>query len=152
MSRRKITEESQTVDVVPDSNNEDLNVLIPKYYENKAILDDYKKICDAENSQIKELLTTVDGGTYSVGDYTAKRIISHRENVNEAKMLEVLKRYNITEAIKTVEVLDTDALENFLYHADSENDPTIRALSAELANCKSTTEVIQLRVSRKKSR
>ena len=152
MSRRKITEESQTVDVVPDNNNEDLNVLIPKYYENKAILDDYKKICDAENSQIKELLTTIDGGTYSVGDYTAKRIISHRENVNEAKMLEVLKRYNITEAIKTVEVLDTDALENFLYHADSENDPTIRALSAELANCKSTTEVIQLRVSRKKSR
>ena len=123
-----------------------LEELIPNYYENKQELDSYEKICSAANAKIKELMLQAGEDTYTVDDYTAKRIVIEKESMNEEKLLAVLHKHNVTEVIKTREYVDMDALEALLYNnGDAPSD-----FVADLASCKSSTQVVQLRVSKKK--
>lgn len=129
----------------------DLDELIPMYAENKAELDSYKKLCDTENSQIKDKMLEIGQDTYSAGGYKAKRTVSERVSMNEDKLLTVMKKHNINEVIKTREYVDMDALENYLYHIDEDSSESEELLS-DIDKCREIKEVVQLRVSKEKKR
>lgn len=125
--------------------NESLEELIPRYALNKSELDSYTKICKEENEQIKAALVDLGEDTYTAGGYTVKRIVATKETMNEAKLLEVLRQNGIDVAIKTKEYVDMDALEAYLYNNMPSED-----LARQLESCRTTTETVQLRLSKAK--
>ena len=125
--------------------NESLEELIPRYAMNKQELDSYTKICKAEIEQIKAELVKLGESEYSSGGYTVKRIVAVKESMNEAKLLEVLRQNGIEAPIKTREYVDMDALESYLYN----NTPSVE-LARQLESCRTTTETVQLRLSKTK--
>lgn len=124
-----------------------LDELIPQYAFNKGELDSYTKICKDENEKIKAHLIALGENEYSVGGYTVKRIVATKESMNEAKLLEVLRQNGIDEVIKTKEYVDMDALEAYLYN----NTPSVE-LARQLEGCRTTTETVQLRLSKTKAK
>lgn len=121
--------------------NETLDTLIPMYASNKLELDSYKKLCDRDNEKIKKLMADLDENTYVAGIYKATRSVQNRETLNEEKLLEVCKKHNITGVIETKEVVNMEALEDYLYKNTPSED-----LATDLNNCKSSKEVVTLRV------
>lgn len=124
-----------------------LDELIPAYAENKSMLDDYKKICDSENKQIKEMM---DEGSYEAGGYKATKSIQHRESFNEDKLLDVLQQYGVAydeKIIKTKEYVDMDALESAIYKQKLDNP-----MLMEIDKCRETKEVVTLRISKVKEK
>ncbi len=128
-----------------------LDELIPTYAQNKLELESYKKICESENSAIKEKLLEIGQDEYSAGGYKAKRSVSERVSINEDKLLAVMKKHYLVEVIKTREYVDMDALENYLYHAD-ENDLNTQKLLEDIDKCRDVKEVVTLRVSKERSK
>lgn len=139
---------SQTDEVISTNRtvNTTLDELIPQYAFNKNELDSYTKICKEENEQIKAQLVDLGEDTYSTGGYTVKRIVAVKESMNEAKLLEVLRQNGINSAIKTKEYVDMDALEAYLY-----NNAPSADLARQLEACRTTSETVQLRLSKTKS-
>ena len=131
----------------PSSSNESLEVLIPQYAVNKNELDSYTKICKAENEQIKTALEELGENEYSAGGYTVKKIVAVKESMNEAKLLEVLRQNGIEAPIKTKEYVDMNVLEAYLYN----NEPSVD-LARQLESCRTTTETVQLRLSKTKAK
>ena len=127
--------------------NTTLDELIVQYAFNKGELDSYTKICKEENEQIKAQLVDIGEDSYSAGGYTVKRIVAVKETMHEAKLLEVLRQNGITDAIKTKEYVDMDALEAYLYN----NAPSAE-LARQLEGCRTTTETAQLRLSKTKTK
>ena len=121
-----------------------LDSLVPQYVSVKADADKFKKAADDLNKNIKQVMTDNDLDKYSAGGFTVTKVVTNRETMDEQKLLQVARKHNIP-AIKTVEVIDMDALENFLYHSDVTDE-----LMEDLAKCKSKTEVVQLRVKEEK--
>lgn len=121
----------------------ELEELIPIYVLNKSEMDSYKKICDDANKRIKDLMLKSDHKTYTVDDIKVTRSIENRESFDEEKLLTVLKRYGITEAVKTKEYVDMVALENYLYKNDVSDD-----IIKDLDKCSHTTEIVKLLVKR----
>ena len=64
-----------------------LEQLIDAYALNKNELDSYKKICDAENAEIKALMTELELNKASTEDYTATLSIQHRETMVDMQIL-----------------------------------------------------------------
>ena len=131
----------------PSTANECLEELIPQYALNKSELDSYTKICKEENEQIKAALVELGENEYSAGGYTVKRVVAVKETMNEAKLIEVLRQNKITDAIKTKEYVDMNALEAYLYN----NEPSAD-LARQLESCRTTTETVQLRLSKAKAK
>lgn len=127
--------------------NTTLDELIVAYAFNKGELDSYTKICKEENEQIKAALVELGENEHSAGGYTVKRIVAVKESMNEAKLLEVLKQNGIDVAVKTKEYVDMDALEAYLYN----NIPSAD-LARQLESCRTTTETVQLRLSKAKAK
>lgn len=121
-----------------------LDELIPQYAENKAMLDDYKKICDSENKKIKELMPA---DTYTAGGYKATKIIQHRESMNEDKLLDILHECGLEVVIKTKEYVDLDALESLIYKNRLDNETLMK-----IDTCREAKEVVTLRVSKVKEK
>lgn len=124
-----------------------LDRLIPQYAENKSMLDDYKKICDDENKQIKELM---EEGSYEAGGYKATKSVQIRESFNEDKLLDVLR--DVAEAkannlIKTKEYVDMDVLESMIYKGMIPTDVLM-----EIDKCRESKEVVTLRISKIKEK
>ena len=137
------------VNTIPTENEEKarkvLDELIPRYGEDKQELDRYTKICEQENKSIKSALTNIGKNTYSAGGYTAKKTVVEKESMDEAKLISVLKAHGIPNCIDIVERVNMDALEAYLYN----NTPSAE-LAADLDRCRTTTSVIQLRISKSK--
>lgn len=127
--------------------NTTLDELILAYAFNKSELDSYTKICKEENEQIKAALVDLGENEYSAGGYTVKRIVATKESMNEAKLLEVLKQNGIDVAVKTREYVDMDALEAYLY-----NNMPSADLARQIESCRTTTETVQLRLSKTKAK
>lgn len=127
------------------SNSFDLDELVTRYAFNKGELDSYTKICKEENEQIKKALVELGEDEYSTSGFTVKRIVAVKESMNEAKLLEVLRQNGIDVAIKTREYVDMDALEAYLYNNIPSTD-----LARQLESCRTTSETVQLRLSKTK--
>jgi chromosome segregation ATPase len=122
-----------------------LDELIPQYAIDKSQLDTLKKVCDSENAIIKEQMYNSGVDTHTAGGFVAKRTVSVRETLNEEKLIDVLRKHNIDGVIKTREYVDMDALESYLYNHEQTNE-----FASDLASCKTTTEVVQLRITKAK--
>lgn len=140
MSRKKLSEEAY---VGPAS----LDELVPLYAENKKNLDNFTKVCDSEKAEIKRQLETAGKKEHSAGGYTVKYVVSSRETMNEDKLLDVMRKFNIPGVIKTKEYVDMDALESYLYNHELSSD-----FATELDHCRESTPVVQLRLSKTKKK
>lgn len=134
-----------------------LDNLILSYAENKQELDDYKKICDRENQQIKDMMMEQELEKYTdiTGRYTVQKVVQKRETVDEEAMLDILKTsgkeivpflYDFG-IIKTREYIDTDALEKAVYNGDIPSE-----VLADLGKAKSVKEVVTLRLTKEKKK
>lgn len=135
-----------------------LDELIPTYAENKAMLDDYKKICDSENKQIKELM---EEGTYEAGGYKATKSVSTRDDIKEDKILAKLSDdmrecFELNNIIKTKEYIDMDNLESLIYSLNNKRDIESKKIKDELIelldSCTERKDVVTLRVSKIKEK
>lgn len=127
----------------------ELKALASAYVENKRELDSYKKLCDEEGSQIKQGMLEQGLDEIPVNDEKAlRKIVAVKYDVDEVKLLSVIKKYNIP-AVKTVEVVDESALENFLYGLDDEKD---KEVLGELDGCKTIKTVVSLKLVNNKSK
>lgn len=123
-----------------------LEQLIDAYALNKSELDSYKKLCDAENTEIKALMTELELNKASTKDYTATLSVQHRETMDEDKLLEVLRNAGYSAlVIRTKEYVDMDLLENAIYH-DKIDKETLLAMQ----RCKEIKEVQTLKISQRK--
>ena len=139
-----------SADTLPES----LDILIPRYAQNKQELDDYKKICDKENKQIKDSMQALGETEHPVGDYIAKCSVQQRESMNEYILISLFTsipafvklddKYNI---VKTKPYIDFDALEKALY-----NNELSETLLADLDKAREVKEVVTLRVSKIKKK
>lgn len=146
MARKKIVEEVS------------LDTLIPQYAENKAMLDDYKKICDTKNKQIKELMKD---DSYEAGGYRATKSVTTRDSLNEDKIFNLLDDdlrtyFEENNIIKTKEYIDTDILETIIYGLNNKKDIESKKLLTNLVElldkCRDTKEVVTLRVTKVKEK
>lgn len=99
-------------------NLEKLDELVPKYGEEKSVMDRYKKLCDMDNKLIKELMEDLALQHYTSDGYKVTRSVQERESVDEDLLLSLLKDFpevKIHNIIKTKEYVDFDALEAALY-------------------------------------
>ena len=130
-----------------DYMSQKLDTLIPQYAENKNMLDDYKKICDKENKQIKELMTD---DTYEAGGYKATKSVQTRESLNEDRLLAIASQHRVFRdigIIKTKEYVDMEALESAIYKGMLDKEALM-----EIDKCRESKEVVTLRISKIKEK
>lgn len=131
-----------------ETTSEFLDVVIPRFAANKSALEQYKTICEEDNTAIKKEMARLKIKSYSADGFTAKTVEAHKEVIDPALLLEVVKRYDLP-VVKTVEVVDTEKLENYLYH---HVDDLPEGLAADLNKCKSETVTVSLRISNNKNK
>ena len=119
----------------------ELEQLIINYYNNKKAQDEYKKICDAENKQIKQEMGVA---TKEFGDYKATVYETTKVKIDEQRLLAILKANGYSTAIKTKEYVDMDELESLIYN--NKIDAPILKL---IGQCKDEDKIQTLRVTRK---
>lgn len=124
-----------------------LEELIPQYALNKSELDSYKKICDKENAEIKQLMLSDNLDEKEVDGYRATCTVSTRESMNEEMMLEIAHNFGIPEIVKVREYIDYDALEKAIYDGNLSKDVLL-----EMEKAKEVKEVIMLKVSKIKKK
>lgn len=127
-----------------------LEVLIPQYALNKAELDGYKKLCDKENAEIKEIMNILHLDEAEVGGYIAKRTIQNRDTMNEEGLISLFTSvpsfFKLNEdfgIIKSKPYIDYDAFENAMYH-----DAFTPEQLDDLGRFKESKEVVTLRITK----
>jgi len=115
--------------------------LIPIYAENKFEMDSYKALCEKEKAEIKQLMTEQHLSTCVVGKYKAKKSISTTELIDEDRLLDICKAYNLNQVVKTKEYVDMDALENYLYKNPNKD------LMNDIDSCRTSKETVKLLLS-----
>lgn len=93
-----------------------LNDLIPRYITNKNEYESYKKLVNKDNKEIKKILAEIGKSEWQVGNNKVVAQERVTQTVNEDNLVEYLKSINATDCIKTIEVIDSDKLENAIYH------------------------------------
>lgn len=120
-----------------------LNSTIECFYEDKQNLDKYKKSTEEYNTEIKELMAKLNTDIfYTDSGLQAKISVQHRESFIEEALLNKIKTLKIPGVIKTKEYVDMDALEDAIYNEVLD--------ASELSSCRTSKEVITLKVSKKK--
>ena len=130
--------------------SQELNNLILSYGNHDAEFKQLKKLCDSEKECLKNIMGEMGSEKESYGGFTITRTVSERENFNEQQALAILKQ-NWYENhgsepcpfVKTVEVLDSDALESAMYNGELDNNTILK-----LDECRNVTEVITLKCSK----
>ena len=124
-----------------------LEKLIPQYAKDKLLLDTYKKACDAENAEIKQLMLEENKTMFESDRYIATRIVSTRETMNEEVLLEIAHHYGIPEIVKTKEYIDFEALEDAIYNGKISKDILI-----EIGKARESKEIVTLRIAKVKAK
>lgn len=129
-----------------------LDDLILNYVSNKRELDDYKKICDTENAQIKHIMKDLALPKHIVKDYKVVRTVQERNKIDEEILLsifqespELLKIAESMNIIKTKPYIDFDALENAVYKNMFSKNQLL-----QLDKATTTNEVVILRITKLK--
>ena len=130
--------------------SQELNNLILSYGNHDVEFKQLKKVCDSEKESLKNIMGEMGSEKESYGGFTITRTVSERENFNEQQALAILKQ-NWYENhgsepcpfVKTVEVLDSDALESAMYNGELDNNTILK-----LDECRNVTEVITLKCSK----
>ena len=130
-----------------------LEELITKYADDKEQLDSWKKVCDEENSKIKDVMVKDDalcteGGKKWVkqcGSVIATVTMKKKETVNEDKLLSIIQLMGIPGIIKTKEYVDMEALEAAMYRGELNKDQLL-----QLDTCREVKFSPELRISKAK--
>lgn len=131
----------------------ELDTLVVQFGEHKDQEGQLKKICDAESTQIKEIMAGSGLKKYEAGGYKVNYIESVREKMNEERLLELLKnrftkkQLKEMKVIKTVEQVDENALESAIY-----NNMVNADFVLEMSHCKESSTVISLKLTRVKEK
>lgn len=136
-------------EIAPENNlvvpNDDLAKLIESYILNKENEKIYKDNASAENTQIKEIMHSLNINEFSTNMGIAKITEQTKETFIEDALIEFLKTNNIADDIvKTKEYVDFDALESAIYHEKISQD-----LVKQMASCKETKTTTVLRIKKK---
>lgn len=116
--------------------------LIDEYNKFNDIKNDADKKCKNLGPMIKEYFQKNSLESFEGTNCVAKTSVAVKNSFNEEKLLEILKENGAKKAIKKVEVVDHEALENLLYHGK---------LNAKLlAPAQQTTTQVSLRMYAKK--
>lgn len=125
-------------EIPKQSVEQQLTAVVPRYGTNKGEMDSYKKLCDADNALIKELMAQAQLPEFTAGGFKATRIVTEKESFDEVALIAALKKLKIKGVIKKKEYVDMDALENAIYHGQVD--------AASLASCQVKNEVVTLRI------
>lgn len=128
-------------------NTDRLLELIPKYGDDKNVLDEYTKICKSENDEIKSIMSEEGVDSMTAGGYKVTYSVSTRQTMNEDKLLALLQDKVSAESgiIKTKKYVDMDMLEKAIY-----NGAIPKEVLIEMDNCREKKEVVTLRISKAK--
>lgn len=122
-----------------------LETLIDRYVENKKTMEDYKKLVDTDNTEIKNIMKKQNLDKVETDNNKVTLVTQTRTTMDEKKMMMILKANNIKGVIKTKEYIDMDVLEGQLY-----NGKIPANVIKQLQGCKDEKEVLSLRVAEKK--
>ena len=130
-------------------NTDRLFDLIPNYGSHKSTLDEYTKICKAENEEIKRIMSEEGLDSMTTGGYKVTYSTTARNTMNEDKLLALLQDKVSAESgiIKTKQYVDMDALENAIYNGSIPKEVLI-----EMDNCREKKEVVTLRITKAKEK
>ena len=120
----------------------ELSELIEVFGNEKANLDEVKKTVDGYNKSIKEQMTESKLPKASSEHYTVTLTEVKSEGFDEVKLLNKLKNLGNNECIKTIEVVDMNALENAIYN--NKLNP------ADIADCKTSNVTQRLTIKKNK--
>lgn len=130
----------------PSTPNNDLTTLVESYIENKEQESYFKDLASQENTQIKEMMHSLNINEYSTPSGTATITEQKRETFLEDKLIEFLKTNNVADDIvKTKEYVDFDALESAMYH-----EVIPLELIKQMDSCKEKKITTVLRIKKKK--
>lgn len=115
-----------------------LEKVVPQYGRNKAEMDTVKKLCDADNVLIKQLMLGSKLPEFEAGGYKVTCSVTEKESFDETQLIAMLKKLKLKDVVKKREYVDMDALEDAIYHGKVD--------AATLAPCQVKTEVVTLRV------
>ena len=130
-------------------NTDRLLELIPRYGDDKNILDEYTKKCKAENDEIKDIMSEEGVDSMTAGGYKVTYSVSTKQTMNEDKLLALLQDKVTADSniIKTMKYVDMDALETAIY-----NGAIPKEVLIEMDNCRDKKEVVTLRISKVKEK
>lgn len=124
-----------------------LKELIDRYGNLKSEMDSYKKQVDADNAEIKSIMTSLGSENAEGDSYKVTCKVIESEKFNEAKLLAKVKSLwsehhgSMTNPyIQRIEVVNMEELEQAIY--SGEIDPK------QLADCKETSTQTRLTVSK----
>ena len=133
---------------------ETLDELVEKFANWDSEIKRLTKDADAYKEQIKKMMLERHCDSYTAGGYVVSCIVSERTSLNQEKMLDILKKDWASRSngfpcpyVKTVEVLDMDALEAALYSQDIP-----KSVVKELDSCREVKKVTTLKCSREKEK
>ena len=118
--------------------------MVNRNASNKEIVNKYSKLCDVDNSKIKNIMRDSGIDSYATSTYTVKYSVTKTEKLDQDKILETVKELNIPDVIETKEYVNLDKLEKYLYNS---NDTTILD---KINKCITTTEIPKLTFKKKK--
>ena len=123
-----------------------LEQLVSRYFINKKEEAKYKKVCDADNAEIKKLITSKK--QYLVEDpadkkkdhrsYTTKDgivvdyFVKQSRSMNEEALAVFLKEKGYSTAIKTVEVVDMKEVEHLIYNGSISREDQLEMKKFEI--------------------
>ena len=133
-------------------NLEKLDELVPRYGDEKTEMDRYKKLCDADNAEIKSIMSDLAIQHYTAGDYKVTRSVQERESMDEDLLLTLLQNspepeIRLSGIIKTKEYVDFDALEAALY-----KEKLPKSVLLEIDKARTVKLVTTLKVSKVKKK
>lgn len=121
---------------------EKLKQLIERFGANNEQVKALKKLTDADNAEIKQLMVAGNLSSVESDTFVATYSVTKQESFDETKLLDKIKELGLTNVIKTVEVVDMELLESAIYDGE--------VSGADLADCKVIKEIPKLLVKLKK--
>ena len=128
-----------------------LNELVARYGKTNAELKVLKTSADADNKEIKSIMSSTGLTEYEAGGYKAKYSVSKSESFDDDKLVKKLKEFMFdgksahkAGLIDYVPVVNMEVLEDFIYNG--------KINAASLADCKVTKETARLTISKVKSK
>lgn len=119
-----------------------LMTLVERYGNLKAEVDSYKKQIDADNKDIKSLMSTLGLDDFESETYRAHYSVSVSEGFDQDKLVKKLETLGIKGLIVMKPVVDMTALENAIYNGKVD--------AADLAECKVRKETPKLNIYKNK--
>lgn len=129
---------------------EPLEILIPRYAQNKDKMESYKKLVDKDNKQIKEAMKSAGETDKEAGGYIAKYTVQQRESMNEDILISLFtsvpafaKIQDELNIVKQKPYIDYDALESAIYGGKFTPE-----MLMDLDRAREVKEVVTLRVNK----